>query len=79
MRALNNSTIAGFAPRATDHSSPEYAERVAQPTMSAIDAMPREYRALVNEFGYIDVYRAWRRGITPESIRQRAKDGIFSL
>lgn len=79
MRALNNTAIPGYAPRASDLGSPEYAERVAQPTMDAVDGMPAAYRALVNEFGYIDVYRAWRRGWSPERIRAASKDGAFHL
>ncbi len=77
MRARNNTATAGFAPRASDLGSPEYAEKVAQPTMDAIDRMPAEYRALVNEFGYIDVYR--KRGWSPATIRSSVKDGTFHL
>lgn len=79
MRDLNNSTIPGFAPKASDLGSPEYAERVAVPIMNAVDSLPRVYRELVQEFGYIDIYRAWRRGIAPDGIRQSVKDGTFAL
>ena len=78
MRARNNSATAGFAPKA-DLDTPEYAERVARPSMAAIDAMPQAYRELVNEYGYIDVYRAWKRGYSPQTIRERTQDGVFSL
>lgn len=58
-----------------------YAERVAKPTMEAIDAMAPEWRALVHEFGYVDVYRAWRRGWTVLEVRKRAQEcgGRFAL
>ena len=46
-------------------------------SMAAIDAMPQAYRELVNEYGYIDVYRAWKRGYSPQTIRERAQDGVF--
>lgn len=78
MRARNNSEVAGFQARA-DLESPDYVDRVARPVMDAIDNMHPAYRELVNEFGYVDVYRAWRRGIPIEVIRDRAKDGVFRL
>ena len=79
MRALNNSNVAGFTAKAADLASPEYRERVATPVMQAIDTMPRAYRELVNEYGYVDVYRAWRKGLTVQAIRDRAADGTFHL
>lgn len=79
MRALNNSAVPGFMAKAADLGSDEYTERVAAPVMNAVDAMPKAYRELVNEYGYVDVYRAWRKGLTASTIRQRAKDGTFHL
>ena len=79
MRCLNNSNTEAFTQKAADIASPEYTERVAGPVMQAIDTMPREYRALVNEYGYVDVYRAWRKGMTPTAIKAHAKDGTFHL
>lgn len=79
MRALNNSTVPGFTAKAADLGSDEYTQRVAAPVMNAVDTMPRAYRELVNEDGYVDVYRAWRRGLSPQAIRQQAKDGTFHL
>lgn len=58
---------------------PSYRDRVAIPTMQAVDAMPKAYRELVHEFGYVDVYRAWKRKWSPETIRMRANGGIFAL
>jgi hypothetical protein len=49
------------------------------PIMNAVDGLPPAYRELVNEFGYIDVYRAWRSGMTPEQILRNARDGFFVL
>lgn len=77
MRPLNNSAVAGFAPKHSELGTDEYIERVASPVMQAIDAMPKAYRECVNEFGYVDVYRAWKRGWTPAMIRQRASGGAF--
>lgn len=71
---------AGFRPKlAAD--DPLYRERVAVPTMEAIDAMPQAYRLLVHEFGYVDVYRAWRRGWSVKYIRMLADDagGVFVM
>lgn len=48
-----------------------YRERMAGPIMDTIDAMPAPYRALVNEIGYIEVYRAWRSGMMPSEIAAR--------
>ncbi len=79
MRCLNNSNVPGFTAKAADIASPEYTQRVAAPVMQAIDTMPRTYRELVNEFGYVDVYRAWRKGLTPSAIRSQVKDGVFRL
>jgi hypothetical protein len=42
--------------------SADYPAQVACPMMAAIDAMPKPFRECVHEFGYVDVYRAWRRG-----------------
>lgn len=78
MRARNNSESEGYRAKA-DLESPEYGEKVARPVMDAIDAMHPAYRELVNDYGYIDVYRAWRRGMPPEVIRDRARDGVFRL
>lgn len=79
MRPLNNSAIPGKVAKASELGSDEYSARVATPIMNAVDKMPRDYRELVNEFGYIDVYHAWRRGLSPAQIRQSAKDGFFKL
>lgn len=74
----NDTQVSIFKPKA-EPGTPEYKTNVAEPTMSAIDAMPRVYRDLVHEFGYIDVYRAWKRGWSVEKIRQRARGGVFAL
>lgn len=79
MLARNNSEVPGFTAKRAEIGSEEYTARVAAPVMDAIDHMPKAYRELVNEFGYVDVYRAWRRGLTPTMIRDRAHDGTFRL
>ena len=60
----------GFRAKA-EPGSPEYKEFVAEPIMRAIDAMPPEFRALVHEFGYVEVYVEYRRGYSPAAIRAR--------
>jgi len=81
MRCLNNSNTAAFSAKKADIASPEYAASVAAPVMEAIDRMPAAYRALVNEFGYVDVYRAWRADWQPSQIRRAAEKngGLFVL
>jgi len=60
---------------------PTYKKKVAEPTMSAIDSMPKEWRELVYEYGYVDIYRAWKRGILPKKVIEiaEANNGIFKL
>lgn len=79
MRPLNNSVVPGFGAKPAELGSDEYSARVASPIMGAVDKMPKAFRDLVNEFGYIDVYHAWRNGWTPEMVRNRARDGFFHL
>ena len=54
-----------------DH--PDYGEKVAAPVMEAVDALPKAYRDCVAEYDFVDVYRAWKRGVSPERIRQMAE------
>jgi len=79
MRAADSNSD-GYAAKASPDQA-RYKETVAEPVMAAVDAMPPEYRALVHEFGYVDIYRAWRRAWTVPEIRERAKalDGRFTL
>ena len=58
----------GLAP---DH--PDYKAKVAEPTMAAVDALPEPYRAIIHDFGYIDVYRAWLRKWSVARIRDHAE------
>ena len=60
---------------------PRYKGAVAEPVMNAVDAMPQSYRLLVHAYGYVDVYRAWKRGMSPDEIRARAEaaGGVFAL
>jgi hypothetical protein len=52
-----------------------YRDRVAVPVMKAVDGLPEEWRALVHEFGYVEVYVAYVNGWTPEMVRNAAKEG----
>ena len=80
MLARNNSEIPNFRAKAPLDSD-AYASRVARVTADTVDAMPAEFRRLVNDYGYIDVYRAWKRGMHPDEIerRARASGGFFAL
>lgn len=73
-----DSEVEGFTAKVIP-GHPEYAARVAIPTMQAVDSMPREWRALVHEFGYVDVYRAWRMGWTVAKVRGAVVDARFVL
>lgn len=33
--------------------------------MQTVDKLPDEWRRLVNEYGYIETYKAWKRGMSP--------------
>lgn len=54
-----------------DH--PAYKAVVAEPVMRAVDGLPLAYRGCVGEFGYVEVFLCWRRGMTPERIRAIAE------
>lgn len=75
-----NSWNGTHAPRAFAGTA-EFKPKVSEPVMNAVDAMPKAYRDLVNEFDYVDVYRAWRRGMSTERIRAiaLANGGRFEL
>ena len=79
MRAADSNNDNYWAKVSPDQSL--YKETVAEPVMSAVDAMPPEYRQLVHEFGYVNIYLAWRRAWSVKEIRERAKalGGRFSL
>ena len=51
---------------------PRYKECVAEPVMAAVDQMPKDYRTVLHEHGYVDVYRAWKRGWSPDRIAAAA-------
>lgn len=60
---------------------PRYKSVVAIPVMEAVDQMPREWRELVYEYGYVDVYRAWRCRWSAERViaKAEANHGLFEL
>lgn len=78
MRA--DSAIGTFQAKASP-GTPEYKTRVAEPTMTAVDGLPKAYRAMVHEHGYIDVYLAWRKGMSVAEIQHRAaaNGGLFEM
>lgn len=69
------------APKTVSHKAVEgwsdYRAKVAEPTMAAVDKMPPAIRACANDFGYIGVYLAWRRGMTAPRIRAAVANGTF--
>lgn len=78
MLARSNSDVGSYRAKEPPDSL-QYRERVAIPIMNAVDDMPAQYRALVHEFGYVDVYRAWQQDWTPAQIKAHARDGFFKL
>ncbi len=78
MKQAADSNVASHTAK-VEPGHPDYADRVSKPMMTAVDAMPREFRELVHEFGYVDVYRAWRRGWTVSQIRDVAVGGRFDF
>lgn len=78
-RVAQDSEREGFTAKVIP-GHPLYREQVAVPVMGAVDAMPLAWRELVHEFGYVDVYRAWRSGRwTPQKVRAAARGGAFRL
>ena len=71
-RPLTDGNTARFQPKVTA-DSPDYAEKVAKPVMDAVDAMPEDILHACHEYGYPDVYRAWRRGFSAARIREMAE------
>lgn len=74
----NNSTIlgpTGFTQKdglSPDH--PDYKAKVAEPTMEAVDSMPAEWRLqAVANYGYVDVYRAWKRNWPLSRVKDQAE------
>lgn len=79
MLLRSNSAIPGFVCQA-EPLTDKY-KRMAEITMQAVEDMPAEWQELVQEFGYIDVYRAWRKRWSPEDVRAKAarNGGFFQL
>lgn len=75
---MSDSLIKGFRCKA-EPGDERYKSEVAQPVMNAIDRMPKAYRDLVHRFGYIDIYRAWRKGWTVAMIEEKAVGDWFEL
>lgn len=80
-RHAHDSDIAGRYLAKAQPGDEKYQDTVALPIMTAVDSMPAPFRALVHDFGYVDVYRAWRKGWTALTIRREAEKngGVFSL
>lgn len=78
MTYRSNAQPRTHAPKAHAESS-TYQGLVAQPVMDAIDKLPSDIRACVNEFGYVGVYVAWRHGMSATAIRRAVADGTFQF
>jgi hypothetical protein len=80
MTLKSNSATPAYGAKAEPDTA-IYKSRVAEVTMQTVDAMPAPYRSLVQDFGYIDVYRAWRKGFPPHMIKAAADrtGGFFVL
>lgn len=78
MTRAADSNTAQYRAKAEPGSN-DYVEKVARPIMDAVDDMPKEYRECVHDFGYVDVYRAWKRGWSVERIREAGKSGRFEF
>lgn len=65
MPVHTDSTTSGYVAKAAADAA-DYKRKVAEPIMGAVDQMPADYRACVYAYGYVDVYRAWRRGMPTE-------------
>ena len=74
----NDSQTAAFSPK-VGPEHPEYKARVAEPTMGAIDNLPKKYRELVYRFGYPEIYRAWRAHWTVAQILAVAVGDTFEF
>lgn len=72
MRCLANVENLRFRSHAQP-DSPQYRDKVAVPVMNAIDSLPLEYRRLIDDLGYVDIYRAWRAGASAQAIAAFAK------
>lgn len=77
----NSRPVAGIADARVRTNDGEYKRDVAVPILTAVDAMPKIWRELVREFDYVSVYLAWKRGMTPAAVREKAKanGGVFVL
>jgi len=78
---LKSDTDRGEFSAKVQSDDPLYKARVAEPVMGAVDNMPAIWRELVHAYGYIDVYRAWRKGMSPLAVRNKAEaaGGVFVL
>jgi hypothetical protein len=75
MPARCNSQIAGYAARGT-LASDEYKDKTATHVMQAVDLLSPEWRQLVNEYGYIETYLAWKRGLSPAEFERKQRLGF---
>lgn len=78
MTYRSNAQPKTHAPKAHAESA-SYQSLVAQPVMEAIDRLPPDIRECVNDFGYVGVYVAWKRGMSAAKIRRAVVSGTFQF
>lgn len=76
----NNSSTGGHRAKSFAGTQ-EYVDKVAKPTMEAIDRMPLPWREKVQHYGYVSVYLAWTRGWSLEDVTRKAEQngGWFEI
>lgn len=71
MNRRTNTIATGYIQKMpADH--PEYKAKVAEPTMQAIDGLPEEYRRLIHDYDYVDIYRAYLHKWPVELVKRAA-------
>jgi hypothetical protein len=75
-----DSNASGYTAK-VEPGHPDYPERVAIPVMNAVDALSKEWRMAIKSYGYVDCYRAMRRGMSVAEVERRAEanGGFFVL
>ena len=74
MRLRGSDSASGHYTAKGPADHPDYKPRVAEPTMDAVDLLPKEWRTeAIAEFGYVDVYRAWLRKWPLALVKEQAE------
>lgn len=81
LRRHRNDTEGSAYSAKVEPGHPDYKVKVAEPTMEAVDGLPAEWRAILREHGYVDVFRAFKRRWPPSRVKEQAErnGGLFVL